>query len=67
MWHSLFQGITADAIFIVISLGLLELGIFGLGQFIDLKRSKEQVELLEDLVTTMALKEQNGEQQQPSA
>ena len=53
MWH----GITVDAIFIVVSLGILELILFGIGQYVDLKRSREDSALLEDLVTTLTLKE----------
>jgi hypothetical protein len=58
MWH----GIGNEAIFIVCSLGGLELVLWGINQFIDLKRAKEDSALLEDLVTTLTIRENSKEE-----
>lgn len=48
MWNQI--GITADAIFIVVTLGGLELLLF----FVSRKHDKDQTEVLEDLTVTLA-------------
>lgn len=52
------NGIRGEALFIVGALGALELVLWGISEFIALRQSKEQMELLEDLVTTLVLREQ---------
>lgn len=48
-----------EAIFIVISLGLLELGLFIIQWRADRKELREQTQLLEDIAVSLSLRENN--------
>ena len=54
-----------EAVFIVLSLGLLELGLFLIQWRADRKELKEQTQLLEEIAVSLSIKENAAEKESP--